>query len=511
MRTVSGASTPPPPGPVLGRWREDLTLRQLPTRPPPPHSRPLSNSPQRAFTRQLPGAVSRTEMLFQTQMLALVTGTSTPLTSPTPTSRPHLAAPSKVLLWDDASRAAPFEVSVRSPVLAIRLRHDALVLTTEHRTLAYALETFALLREVETIDNPRGLLSISVAADTSVFACPGLQRGHVRVEFLHDDSPYSPDDHDHKEDHDHHDRNHARTNHPHIMVADTDPDASTASITPSTSASASRPSVSPHSPRRRARFIPAHKSHLQALELSPDGSLLATCSAHGTLVRVFATSTGDLLHELRRGKEVVTVYNLAFTHENDWIAVASSSQTVHVFSLQETKTTTTEKNHPPPSNITSSRSKWDPRRLWMNTPTTPATPAPSPSPGINRTFGLPTPLLDWLGPALPGYFHSIWAAATYKVPGGGSFQVAFEKGNRVSAWPPQGPDDLASHRSHHNTHNREAYEHPPILHIASQAGHFQRVRLVSGTDEGGGGLRSRSNGGRLKVRLQPLGSCVFTP
>ena len=130
-----------------------------------------------------------------------------------------------------------------------------LVLTTEHRTLAYALETFALLREVETIDNPRGLLSISVAADTSVFACPGLQRGHVRVEFLHDDSPYSPDDHDHKEDHDHHDRNHARTNHPHIMVADTDPDASTASITPSTSASASRPSVSPHSPRRRARLV----------------------------------------------------------------------------------------------------------------------------------------------------------------------------------------------------------------------------------------------------------------
>jgi WD40 repeat protein len=57
----------------------------------------------------------------------------------------------------------------------------------------------------------------------------------------------------------------------------------------------------------QAIVIAAHTNAIAQLALNKDGSLLATTSAKGTLIRLFNPVTGDKLHELRRGSEEATI------------------------------------------------------------------------------------------------------------------------------------------------------------------------------------------------------------
>lgn len=79
--------------------------------------------------------------------------------------------------------------------------------------------------------------------------------------------------------------------------------------------------------------IAAHQSPLGALALSADGSLLASASQKGTVVRVFRVTDGVLLRTFRRGTTTATISCLCFSHDCALLAVASDHGTVHVFQL----------------------------------------------------------------------------------------------------------------------------------------------------------------------------------
>merc|ERR1712023_238040 len=66
-----------------------------------------------------------------------------------------------------------------------------------------------------------------------------------------------------------------------------------------------------------------------------DGSMLATTSEKGTVIRVFDTPEGNMLYSFRRGSYQAEVYSLAFNRESTLIAASSSSGTVHAFKLDE--------------------------------------------------------------------------------------------------------------------------------------------------------------------------------
>lgn len=84
---------------------------------------------------------------------------------------------------------------------------------------------------------------------------------------------------------------------------------------------------------RRPTLIAAHESALSCLALNLDGTRLATASERGTLIRVWDSHSGQLLHELRRGAEAAEIQSIAFDFETCWLAVSSDHGTVHVFSL----------------------------------------------------------------------------------------------------------------------------------------------------------------------------------
>ncbi|GEQ71708.1 hypothetical protein JCM33374_g5394 [Metschnikowia sp. JCM 33374] len=81
--------------------------------------------------------------------------------------------------------------------------------------------------------------------------------------------------------------------------------------------------------------IEAHKSALSAMCLSHDGSLLATASDKGTIVRVFNVKSGVKLYQFRRGTYPTKIFSVAFSKDKKYIVATSSSETVHIFRLGE--------------------------------------------------------------------------------------------------------------------------------------------------------------------------------
>jgi hypothetical protein len=65
--------------------------------------------------------------------------------------------------------------------------------------------------------------------------------------------------------------------------------------------------------------------------LTASGSLLATASAKGTVLRVWNVATQTCVHEFRRGVERATITCLAFSWDNQWLACCSDKGTAHVF------------------------------------------------------------------------------------------------------------------------------------------------------------------------------------
>ncbi|GAO14028.1 hypothetical protein UVI_02035770 [Ustilaginoidea virens] len=84
-------------------------------------------------------------------------------------------------------------------------------------------------------------------------------------------------------------------------------------------------------------IIPAHSSALKAIQLSPDGELLATASETGTLIRVYSTSNCAKVAELRRGIDPATIFSLAFSPSGSMLACTSDKSTLHVFDVPNTK------------------------------------------------------------------------------------------------------------------------------------------------------------------------------
>jgi WD repeat-containing protein 45 len=80
-------------------------------------------------------------------------------------------------------------------------------------------------------------------------------------------------------------------------------------------------------------IVRAHSSTLGILELNYDGTLMATASEKGTLIRIFSTKSGEMLQELRRGTENVVLFSVNFHFQDDWLSCISDSGTLHIFNL----------------------------------------------------------------------------------------------------------------------------------------------------------------------------------
>lgn len=85
-------------------------------------------------------------------------------------------------------------------------------------------------------------------------------------------------------------------------------------------------------------LIPAHDNPLAALSFNQQGTMLASASEKGTVIRVHSVDEGQCMYEFRRGyARCVDIYSLSFSLDSLFLAASSSTETVHVFKLDQTK------------------------------------------------------------------------------------------------------------------------------------------------------------------------------
>jgi len=99
-------------------------------------------------------------------------------------------------------------------------------------------------------------------------------------------------------------------------------------------------------------LITAHENRLACLSINHAGTMLASASVQGTLVRIWDTRSCACLVELRRGVDRADIHAIAFSPPppppsasatlsavEDMIAVVSDKGTLHLFSLSSLSTT----------------------------------------------------------------------------------------------------------------------------------------------------------------------------
>lgn len=79
--------------------------------------------------------------------------------------------------------------------------------------------------------------------------------------------------------------------------------------------------------------VEAHRAPLSCIALNNDGTLLATASETGTIIRVFSIPAGTKLYQFRRGTYPSTIYNMTFNLSSTLLCVSSTTDTVHIFRL----------------------------------------------------------------------------------------------------------------------------------------------------------------------------------
>lgn len=81
--------------------------------------------------------------------------------------------------------------------------------------------------------------------------------------------------------------------------------------------------------------VPAHNGSVAAMKLSQDGSILVTASDKGTLLRMFNTTTGEKITEVRRGADHAVITDINLDASNKFLCCASDKGTIHVFSMND--------------------------------------------------------------------------------------------------------------------------------------------------------------------------------
>ena len=64
-----------------------------------------------------------------------------------------------------------------------------------------------------------------------------------------------------------------------------------------------------------------------------EGTLIASISEKGTLIKIFRINDCCLIQELRRGSEQAEIYSLNFDLKSQYIACSSNKGTIHIFNI----------------------------------------------------------------------------------------------------------------------------------------------------------------------------------
>ena len=218
--------------------------------------------------------MSSVQMLYSSSLLALV-------------GAGHQASlsPRRLQLFNSSENKAICELNFTSTILNVKLSKKRLIVVLQDKIHIFDISSMKILRTIET-DNKLGLCVLSSVPSS---APTGTSGGKNEVSYLAFPSATETGD---------------------VVLYD---------------------AINP----RPINVIKAHKSDVSIIQFNQDGTMLASASGKGTVIRIFSVPGCELLHTLRRGSTAARIYSISFSADSTMVCVSSDKGTVHVFKLNQ--------------------------------------------------------------------------------------------------------------------------------------------------------------------------------
>ncbi|KAL7425149.1 autophagy protein [Cryptotrichosporon argae] len=226
------------------------------------------------------GGIAIVEMLFCTSLVALVG-------SPEASG----SSPRKLSIVNTKRQSTICELLFPTSVLAVKMNRKRLVVVLESEIYIYDISTMKLLHTIESGSNPHAVCTLSSSSERSYIAYPSPPSNSAGA--LSSSAPTTSP---------------IATRTGDVLLFDT---LNLSALT----------------------VVQAHKNPIAALTLNADGTLLATASEQGTVIRVFSIPSGQKLWQFRRGTAAARIFSLNFNLTSTLLAVSSASSTIHMYKL----------------------------------------------------------------------------------------------------------------------------------------------------------------------------------
>ncbi|KAI8886582.1 WD40 repeat-like protein [Backusella circina FSU 941] len=221
------------------------------------------------------GSTGIVEMLFCTSLVALVGSGENPSFSPR-----------QLQIINTKRQTTICELSFPTAVLAVKMNRRRLIVVLEEQIFVYDISNMKLLHTIETNPNPQAICALSPLSENCFIAYPA----HTTP------SSFSPGG-------------------PNSLYISGDVELFDALESQTTN------------------IIQAHKSPVSCISMNNSGTLLATASEKGTVIRIFSTADASKVYQFRRGSYPAKIYSMSFNLVSSLLCVSSDTETVHIFKL----------------------------------------------------------------------------------------------------------------------------------------------------------------------------------
>mmetsp|Transcript_29379 Transcript_29379/g.40571 ORF Transcript_29379/g.40571 Transcript_29379/m.40571 type:complete len:344 (+) Transcript_29379:204-1235(+) len=181
-------------------------------------------------------------------------------------------SPRKLFMYNTKTNSSICELNFVTAILGVRLNRKRVIVVRETKIHIHDISNMKILHTLDTSSNPRGLCALS-PEDNSYIAYPGNSPGEV---YIYDALSL-----------------------------------------------------------RHVTEIAAHNGNPSCLAFNREGTMLATASEKGTIIRVFSIQDVKKYCRFRRGTYQAIIQCISFSSDSSLLCVSSDTGTIHVFKIDQ--------------------------------------------------------------------------------------------------------------------------------------------------------------------------------
>ena len=181
----------------------------------------------------------------------------------------------KIILWDENKSKVIKELILLYDIKNIKIKRTKIFAICERKIIVFTLGNFEKIDSIETFPNKNGIFGISLDPDLYIISYLSKDIGKIKIKNYNE-----------KKDE-----------------------------------------------KYLIKEISAHQSEIVALTMNYEGTLIASVSEKGTLIKIFRIKDSCLIQELRRGTEPAEIYSLNFDLKSLYISCSSNKGTIHIFNI----------------------------------------------------------------------------------------------------------------------------------------------------------------------------------